>query len=125
MAPSEPASAVVMDGHRKGALRASTAASVVSSVHGLQRAKRVIGLLFLAWLAVNLNPIPAPRAHRLRIARKPPLQPSSRHGCCCDACSARCLVHAAGGAQRECCMSYAGVSCAVPSRAAGGPWRTE
>ncbi|OAL47526.1 hypothetical protein IQ07DRAFT_602269 [Pyrenochaeta sp. DS3sAY3a] len=35
MAPSEPASAVVMDGHRKGALRASTAASVSTLIPSL------------------------------------------------------------------------------------------
>ena len=35
---------------------------------GLGRDKRVIGLLFLEWLAANLNPHPC---RRLRIAQKP------------------------------------------------------
>jgi hypothetical protein len=49
--------------------------SVVSS-HGAAAVKREVGLLFRAWLAANLNCIPARAAHR----QKATLAPLARHG---------------------------------------------
>lgn len=69
---------------------------------GLGRHKRAIGLLFLAWLAANLNSHPC---RRLRIAQKPRPPASARHSA---ASSVGAAMTTAVRQQREPCLSYVG-----------------
>ncbi|KAH9871034.1 hypothetical protein J1614_006608 [Plenodomus biglobosus] len=63
----------------------------VSNEHWLRADKRIVGHLFLVWLAANLNPHPC---RRLRIAKKPPPRPkqplwpgtATLPSACCDGC---------------------------------------
>jgi hypothetical protein len=67
---SAPPSAVSLAAHCEGRLLMECG----EQREGLGRHKRAIGLLFLEWLAANLNPHPC---RRLRIAQKP--RPPASH----------------------------------------------